>query len=59
MQNGTGQPAINLPFHWNADDLPIGLQFVARNGGEMLLLQLAAQLEQIAPWAHRRPKLAL
>ena len=25
----TGQPAISLPLHWNADGLPIGVQLVA------------------------------
>ena len=58
MQNGTGQPAINLPLHWNGDDLPIGVQLVARTGNETLLLQLAAQSESAAPWAHRRPAIA-
>ena len=57
LQNATGQPAINLPLHWNKSGLPIGLQFVARNGGEMLLLKFAAELEKAEPWAHRRPKL--
>jgi amidase len=56
-QNATGQPAINLPLHWNGDNLPIGVQFVARNGNEMLLLQLAAQIEQAAPWFDKRPQL--
>jgi amidase len=56
-QNGTGQPAINLPLHWNADNLPIGVQFVARNGDEMTLLQLAAQIEQAQPWFDKRPQL--
>jgi amidase len=53
MQNATGQPGINLPLHWNKDNLPIGVQFVARNGGEMTLLKLAAEIEKAAPWAHR------
>ncbi|MGN6516505.1 MAG: amidase, partial [Rhizomicrobium sp.] len=26
-QNATGQPAINLPLHWNKANLPIGVQF--------------------------------
>jgi len=56
-QNATGQPAINLPLHWNKNNLPIGVQFVARNGNEMLLLQLAAQIEQAAPWFDKRPQL--
>ena len=32
MQNVTGQPAINLPLHWNNHGLPIGVQFVGRFG---------------------------
>ncbi len=51
MQNVTGQPAINLPLHWNKDDLPIGVQFVGRFGDEETLLQLAGQIETAAPWA--------
>ncbi len=57
LQNATGQPGINLPLHWNAAGLPIGVQFVSRNGGEMLLLRLAAQLEEAAPWISKTPSL--
>jgi amidase len=53
LQNITGQPAINLPLTWNADGLPIGVQFVAPFGDELTLLQLAAQLEQAEPWFGR------
>lgn len=53
FQNVTGQPAINLPLHWNADGLPIGVQFAGRFGDELTLLQLATQLEQAAPWMPR------
>jgi Asp-tRNA(Asn)/Glu-tRNA(Gln) amidotransferase A subunit family amidase len=55
LQNATGQPAISLPLHWNADDLPIGVQFVGRFGDDALLLQLASQLERAQPWFDRRP----
>jgi amidase len=38
---------------WNAEGLPIGVQFAAPFGDELTLLQLAAELERAAPWAHR------
>jgi amidase len=53
--NATGQPGISLPLHWNDEGLPIGVQLVAPYGREDLLIRVAAQLEQAAPWADRRP----
>ena len=55
--NLTGQPAISLPTAWTADGLPIGTQLVAANGREDLLLRVAAQIEQSAPWITRRVEL--
>jgi amidase len=53
--NMTGQPAVSLPLHWSADGLPVGVQLVAGYGREDVLVRLASQVEQAAPWADKRP----
>jgi len=55
VANLTGLPAMSLPLHWTADELPVGVQAIGCPGGDALLLQLAAQIEHASPWAHRRP----
>jgi amidase len=53
--NMTGQPAISLPLHWTPAGLPVGVQLIAAYGREDLLIQIASQLEQAAPWNERHP----
>jgi amidase len=54
--NMTGQPAVTLPLHWTPGGLPVGVQLVAAYGREDLLVRVASQLEQAAPWAGRLPQ---
>jgi amidase len=53
--NLTGQPAISLPLHWTPGGLPVGVQLVAAYGREDMLIRVASQLEQAAPWSERHP----
>jgi len=49
---------MSVPLHWMADNLPVGLHFMARSGAEYTLFRLAEQLEQVRPWSRRRPTIA-
>ena len=55
--NISGQPAISLPLHRTAEGLPVGMQLAAAYGREDVLIRVASQLEQAAPWAHLTPNL--
>jgi amidase len=56
--NVTGNPAMSVPLHWTAEVLPVGSHFMARFGREDVLFRLAAQLEQVRPWADHMPALS-
>jgi amidase len=55
--NASGNPAANLPLHWSAQGLPVGVQIVAPFGDEATIFRLAAQIETAQPWRDRRPPL--
>ena len=57
LQNITGQPAVSLPTYWTENNLPLGVQFAGKYADEATLLSLATQLEEVAPWIQRIPKL--
>ncbi len=56
--NVTGLPAVSLPLHWTAQDIPVGVQLTGGPWQEATLIALAAQLEQARPWSGRRAALA-
>jgi aspartyl-tRNA(Asn)/glutamyl-tRNA(Gln) amidotransferase subunit A len=47
--NIVGNPAISIPAGL-VDDLPVGLQIIARHHADAVLLDLALALERIRPW---------
>lgn len=55
IANITGQPAMSVPLHWSAEDLPIGILVSGRFGDEATLFRLAAQLEDARPWSSHLP----
>lgn len=50
LQNVTGEPAITLPLERDANGMPRGMMFGAAAGRESVLLALAYELEEAAPW---------
>jgi amidase len=55
--NASGQPAIAIPTGFDDSGLPVGVQLVGRPAADATVLAVAAQLEQMNPWAHQRPSL--
>jgi amidase/6-aminohexanoate-cyclic-dimer hydrolase len=55
LANISGTPAMNIPFSWNDEDLPISVHFQSGFGKDDALFALAAQLEEAHPWASRLP----
>ena len=55
MFNTTGQPAVTIPWGFDENHMPVGVQIAGQPAGEALLFRLSAQLEKAHPWAHWRP----
>jgi aspartyl-tRNA(Asn)/glutamyl-tRNA(Gln) amidotransferase subunit A len=55
--NAAGLPATALPADPSREGLPIGVQLIGDYGSDDALFDLAATIEQAAPWAARWPAL--
>lgn len=55
IANITGQPAMSVPLYWDSNGLPHGAHFMAAEGNDRLLFQLATQLEVAHPWRSKVP----
>jgi amidase len=53
----TAHPALSLPAGFTREGLPVGLQLVGRQRGELALLRLAAAIEQATGVGRRAPEL--
>jgi len=56
--NAMGYVGLSVPGEPTANGLPIGIQIVAPVGGDELVMEIAQQLEEAAPWRERWPALA-
>ena len=55
LANLTGQPAMSMPLHFTNDNLPVGVQFIAKPGDEKTLFRIASQIEKEVPWFDNVP----
>jgi len=53
--NVLGNPAAAVPAGFTPDGFPLSVQIVSAPHNEPLLIQLAAQIEKLAPWDNRHP----
>jgi aspartyl-tRNA(Asn)/glutamyl-tRNA(Gln) amidotransferase subunit A len=53
--NHSGNPALSAPSGFGADGLPTGLQIIGPWWRDSDVLRLGAVLENVRPWADRRP----
>ena len=51
----SGCPAISVPVGFSGNGLPMGMQIVGRNRGELAVLQLAHAYDEAMGWVRRKP----
>jgi aspartyl-tRNA(Asn)/glutamyl-tRNA(Gln) amidotransferase subunit A len=55
--NLCGLPAVSVPCGFTEKNLPVGIQFVARAGDDMAVLQAGRAFQQATDWHRKHPKL--
>jgi len=55
--NLCGLPALSVPCGFTEKNLPAGLQFIARAGDDIAVLQAARSFQQHTDWHKRHPKI--
>src|SRR5215213_5602135 len=51
----SGCPAISVPVGFGGNGLPMGMQIVGQNRGELAVLQLAHAYDEATGWVRRKP----
>ena len=57
--NAMGYAGVSVPGRPSDDGRPIGIQLVAPAGADEVIIEIAQQLEEAAPWKDRWPALAI
>jgi len=55
--NLCGLPALSLPCGFTDQNLPVGLQFVAKAGNDAAVIRAARVYQQHTEWHHKHPKI--
>jgi len=55
--NLCGLPAVSVPCGFTDQNLPVGLQFIAKAGNDIAVIRAARSFQQHSEWHRRHPKL--